>query len=99
MVCWAYLDQHGEFGDFSSDKLLYLSHSILFITRLSHLELGRYQASCHKVGGDPGVSSGPVLGELLGEGLGLVGPGDPGVSLGPVLVELLGVGTWPCQTW
>ena len=75
MVCWAYLDQRGEFGDFSSDKLLYLSHSVLFITRLSHLELGRYQAPCHEVGDDPGISLGPVLGELLGEGLGLVGPG------------------------
>ena len=59
-----------NFGDFCSDKLTYLSHSILFIIRLSHLELGRYQASCHEVGGGLGV-----LGELLGGGLGLVGHG------------------------
>ena len=64
-----------NFGDFCSDKLPYLSHSILFIIRLSHLELGRYQASCHEVGGGLGVSSGSVLGELLGGGLGLVGHG------------------------
>ena len=70
MVCWAYLDHRGEFGDFSSDKLLYLSHSTLFITRLSHLDLGCYQASCHEVGSGLGV-----LGELLGGGLGLVGHG------------------------
>ena len=47
----------------------------MFIIRLSHLELGRYQASCHEVGGGPAVSSGSVLGELLGGGLGLVGHG------------------------
>ena len=97
--CWAYLDQRGELGDFCSEKLLYLSHSFLFITKFSHLELGRYQAPCHEVGDDPGVSSGPVLGELLGGGFGLVGHGDPGVSSGPVLGELLGRGTRPCRTW
>ena len=64
-----------NFGDFCSDKLTYLSHSTLFIIRLSHLELGRYQASCHDVGGGPGVSSGLVLGELRGGGLGLIGHG------------------------
>ena len=50
---------------------------------------GRYQAPCHEVGDDPRVSSGPVRGELLSEGLGHVGPGDPCVSSGSVLVELL----------
>ena len=105
MICWAYLDQRSEFGDFSSGemKCFYFPTQFYLILDFPTCELGCYQASLYcnaslvtnlaSRGGGPGVV---VRVELLGGGLILVGLGTfhlvvPSLRLQGVLTGHLAV--------